>query len=453
MVKGTLLIVDDNKNVLRALQLFLQNEFESVITLHNPNQLNATLENEGIDVILLDMNFKAGISSGNEGLYWLQEIKKKDAGIEVVMFTAYGDVELAVKALKRGACDFVLKPWDNDKLLATLNAAFKLRKQTLKVHELSCKEVSLKKEINREQQILIGASPQMLKIKQLISKIAKTEANVLITGENGTGKEVIAREIHQQSLRKEELLVTVDMGAIPESLAESELFGHKKGAFTDACEDRIGKFQLAHNGTLFLDELGNIPLQVQPKLLAALQTRSITPVGSNKSTNVNIRLISATNSDIENLITEGDFREDLFYRINTIHIDIPPLRERPEDIELLAGFFLNKLSRRYHKTGLHLSSTALKKLQNHSWPGNVRELEHAMEKAIILSDTNTIKPDTFIFKNTTRTTNSQPATLEEMEKQLIQDAVHNHQGNLSIAAKQLGITRQTLYNKLKKYDV
>lgn len=453
MAEGTLLIIDDNKNVLSALDIFLQQEFKEVITLTSPKQLPSMLQSNKIDVVLLDMNFKAGANTGNEGIYWLHEIKQYDRDIEVVMFTAYGDVELAVKALKKGACDFILKPWDNDKLLATLNAAFKLRKSNLKVKELKCKTTSLKNAFNREQRILIGTSKSMLKIKRLITKVAKSDVNILLTGENGTGKEVIAREIHSQSLRADELLVTVDIGAIPETLVESELFGHKKGAFTDACEDRTGKFQLAHMGTLFLDEIGNIPLHLQPKLLVALQTRTVTPVGSNAPVPFNIRLISATNANISELVAQGQFREDLLYRLNTIHIEVPPLRDRTEDIEVLSNFFLKRLSQKYRKPQMKLGSAALKKLQRYHWPGNVRELEHTIEKAVILSDTNTITPNDFYFKNTTNVSTGVTLTLEEMEKQLILDALDKHDGNYSSVAQQLGISRQTLYNKLKKYDV
>lgn len=453
MSEGKLLIIDDNKNVLSALDIFLQNEFEEVIALTSPKQLPSTLQMQKVDVVLLDMNFKAGASTGNEGIYWLHEIKQFDPLIEVVMFTAYGDVELAVKALKKGACDFVLKPWDNDKLLATLKAAFKLRKSNLKVQELTCKETSLKSAFNREQQMLIGSSKPMLKIKQLINKVAKSDANIMLTGENGTGKEVIAREIHHHSLRADELLVTVDIGAIAETLIESELFGHKKGAFTDACDDRTGKFQLAHMGTLFLDEIGNIPLHLQPKLLVALQTRTATPVGSNTPVPFNIRLISATNSDIADLVAENKFREDLLYRLNTIHIEVPPLRERTEDIEVLARFFLKHLSQKYRKPHIKIGTEAVKKLMKYHWPGNVRELEHTIEKAVILSDTNTITPDVFYFKAPNTVSRSTPLTLEEMEKQLIFDALDRHDGNYSSVAHQLGISRQTLYNKLKKYDV
>ncbi len=453
MSNKNLLIVDDNTSILSALRIFLQSEFNEVFTLSTPNQLVSLLDKEQVDVILLDMNFKSGVATGNEGIYWLNEIKKKDKDIEVVMFTAYGDVDLAVKALKKGAFDFVLKPWDNDKLLATLCSAYKLRKSNLKVHELSCKEASLKKEINREQQILIGTSPPMLKIKQLINKVAKTDANILLTGENGTGKEVIAREIHNKSLRYRELLVDVDIGSIPDNLVESELFGHKKGAFTDAREDRIGKFQLAHGGTLFLDEIGNIPLHAQSKLLVALQSRTVSPVGSNKKITVDLRLVSATNSNIASMVNEGRFREDLLYRINTIHIEIPPLRQRIEDIELLANHFLKKISSKYMKTGIKLGSQALKKLQKYQWPGNVRELEHTIEKAVILSDSNTITPDDFFFKSTSTSPSNMALTLKEMEEKLITDAINKNDGNLSLVSKQLGISRQTLYNKLKKYGI
>jgi DNA-binding NtrC family response regulator len=368
------------------------------------------------------------------------------------MLTAYGDVELAVKALKKGASDFVVKPWDNEKLLATLQSALKLRLSNLKVKELSSRENSLIKAINQEQKVLLGTSTPMLRIKQLIAKVAKTDANILITGENGTGKEIIAREIHNQSLRKDEIIVTVDIASIPETLAESELFGHKKGAFTDAIDDRVGKFQLAHNGTLFLDEIGNIPLSLQAKLLMALQTRSVTPVGSNLPIPVNIRLVCATNNNPEKMVEENTFREDLLYRINTIHIEIPPLRERLDDIELLANHFLARYAQKYMKPNLKMGSTALKKLQKYHWPGNVRELEHAIEKAVILCETQTITPDDFFFKNTHAPKTGFSYTIEEMEKKLIASALEKHGGNYSAAAQQLGVTRQTLYNKIKKFD-
>jgi DNA-binding NtrC family response regulator len=453
MKTGKILIVDDNKSALSALSLLLQFEFATVVTISNPNQIHAELRKNDFDVILLDMNFSAGINSGNEGLFWLGEIKKKNPTTEVVMITAYGDVELAVKALKLGAADFILKPWENEKLIATLHSTLKLRKSNLEVEQLKKREQTIKDELNTEQRLIIGSSPKIMRVLQTVSKVAKTDANVLITGENGTGKELIAREIHRKSARHKELLVTVDMGAIAETLFESELFGHKKGAFTDAHEDRIGKFQLAHKGSLFLDEIGNLPLPLQSKLLVALESRTIIPVGGNQPVPIDIRLISATNSKLDTMIHSGHFREDLLYRLNTISIEVPPLRERLEDIENLAYFFIHRFEKKYQKPGLKLSSQALKKLTKHHWPGNIRELQHTLEKAVIMADSPILSPDDFIFKNTSSHNGSEIATLEDMEKQMIETAIEKHGGNLSAVATQLGITRQTLYNKMKRYDL
>jgi DNA-binding NtrC family response regulator len=397
MQNGKILIVDDNKSALSALRMLLQLEFETVVTIASPNQIKVELGKDDFDVVLLDMNFSAGINSGNEGLFWLGEIKSVSPSIEVIMITAYGDVELAVKALKQGAADFILKPWENEKLLATIKSIFKLRRSNKQVEELKQREQTIKRELNLEQRPIVGSSPGIVHMMQMISKVAKTDANVLITGENGTGKELVAREIHRKSGRHRELLVTVDMGAIPEPLFESELFGHKKGAFTDAKEDRIGKFQLAHTGSLFLDEIGNLPLSMQSKLLAILQNHTITPVGSNQEVYIDIRLISATNSDLEQLVAQQKFREDLLYRINTIWIEVPPLRERGTDIELLAGYFLKYYEKKYRKSALKISTQAMHKLMKYPWPGNVRELQHMVEKAVILSDSGTFKPDDFIF--------------------------------------------------------
>ncbi len=450
MQEGKLLIVDDNKSALKALEIFLQYEFEKVKTISNPNQITSLLESEEYDVILLDMNFTAGVSNGNEGFYWLNEISKTANGVEIVLFTSYGDVELAVRSVKEGAADFIIKPWDNDKMIATLKSAYRLGQSKREVKILRNKEVQLKREINKEHKTLIGSSVSMQNIMQLVSKVAKTEANILITGENGTGKEIVAREIHRQSLRNNELIISVDMGAITETLFESELFGHKIGAFTDAKEDKTGKFELANKGTLFLDEIGNLPMPSQSKILATLENRKIIPVGSNKETPIDIRLICATNSDISAMVDEGRFREDLLYRINTIHIEIPPLRERLDDIDLLANFFLEKYSHKYSKSNMVISQSALKLLRKHHWPGNVRELQHTIEKAVILSDSATLHTDDFFFRKTGRTKGNLPETLDEMEKRMIEDALMNHQGKYSLAAKQLGISRQTLYNKLKK---
>jgi DNA-binding NtrC family response regulator len=362
-------------------------------------------------------------------------------------------VELAVKALKLGASDFILKPWENEKLVATLNSVLKLRKSNRELEQLKKREGSMKNELQADQRLIIGSSQPVLNMLKIIQKVAKTNANVLITGENGTGKELVAREIHNKSARSKELLVTVDMGAIPETLFESELFGHKKGAFTDAREDRMGKIQLADKGTLFFDEIGNLPLSLQSKLLVALQNRTINPVGSNNAVSVDIRLISATNRNLDDLVHCQEFREDLLYRLNTIKIEVPPLRERGDDIELLANFFLNSYLKKYNKPSLKLSPQAIRKLSGYSWPGNIRELQHTLEKAVILSDGSTLKPEDFIFRPLKKTSPDIPLTLDEMEKRLIEDAMGFHNGNLSAVANRLGISRQTLYNKLKRYDL
>jgi DNA-binding NtrC family response regulator len=453
MLTGKILIVDDNKSVLSALKLFLQGEFELVETIASPNLIMSALGKNDFDLVLLDMNFSTGINTGNEGLFWLDEIKKETPTTEVVMITAYGDIELAVKALKQGAADFIVKPWENVKLLATLKSTLKLRRSNIKVEELRQREQRLKSELHQEQRPIVGSSPGILQMMQVISKVARTDANVLITGENGTGKELVAREIHRKSDRCGELLVTADMGAIPETLFESEFFGHKKGSFTDAHEDRIGKFQLAHKGSLFLDEIGNLPLSLQSKLLTTLQNRTIMPVGSNQPVTIDIRLICATNCDLGQFIAEQKFREDLLYRINTICIEVPPLRERGQDIELLATFFLKCFEKKYRKPTLKLSTPAMHKLMKYAWPGNVRELQHTIEKAVILSDSPTLKADDFVFKATGRVAQSTLQTFEEMEKQMIEAALEKHNGKHNAVANQLGISRQTLYNKMKRYDL
>lgn len=453
MQTGKILIADDNKNTLSALKMLLQLEFETVIGIANPNLILSELQKTDMDIVLLDMNFSAGINTGNEGLYWLSEIKKANPTTEVVMITAYGDVELAVKALKKGAADFILKPWENEKLLATLKATLKLRRSNVKVEELKQREQTLKRGLNQEYRQILGSSPEMLKLMRTIAKVAKTDANVLITGENGTGKELVAQEIHRRSERGEELLVSVDMGAIPETLFESELFGHKKGSFTDAREDRVGKFQLAHRGTLFLDEIGNLPLSMQSKLLTTLQNRTVIPVGSNEPLPVDIRLICATNCNLEQLVTQQRFREDLLYRINTIWIEVPPLRERGEDIEMLTLFFLSYFEKKYRKPKLSISPQAMRKLKEYLWPGNVRELQHTVEKAVILCDSAILNEDEFIFRPSGKLSDVSFLTLEEMEKQMIEVALEKHNGKHTAVANQLGISRQTLYNKIKRYDL
>ncbi len=451
MAKGNLLIVDDNKSILSALEILLATEFQTVTTLSDPNQIPSELRKKDYNLVVLDMNFNAGINTGNEGIYWLNRIKETNPEISVVMITAYGDVELTVKALKAGATDFVLKPWDNAKLIATLKSALQLNLSKKEVSQLKEKEKGLKSEINREQKFIVGSSPKLMNVLNLVRKVAKTDANVMITGENGTGKELIAQEIHRLSNRSEEVLVSVDMGAITETLFESELFGHVKGAFTDARENRPGKFEVADKGSLFLDEIGNLSFHLQAKLLAAIQNRQISRIGSNQIVAIDIRLICATNKNLESMVQDGHFREDLLYRINTIQIEVPPLRERGNDILVLAEFFLKKYSSKYNKPGLKINQKAQEKLLKYSWPGNIRELQHTIEKAVILSENNVLKPDDFFMRPIVSGKNITPEmTLEEMERRMINLAIEKSGGNLSAAADQLGITRQTLYNKIKK---
>ncbi|MEI6142177.1 MAG: sigma-54 dependent transcriptional regulator [Mariniphaga sp.] len=454
MSKGNILIVDDNKSILSALEIFLAPEFQTVTTLTNPNQIPTELRRKDYNIVILDMNFNAGINSGNEGIYWLGRIKETNPEVSVVMITAYGDIELTVKALKLGATDFFLKPWDNNKLLATLKSALQLSWSKKEVFQLKEKEKGLKTEINREQKNIVGSSPQLVQMMNLVQKVAKTDANVLITGENGTGKELIAHEIHRLSARSREVLVSVDMGAITETLFESELFGHVKGAFTDARESRSGKFEIADKGSLFLDEIGNLSFHLQAKLLAAIQNRQIARVGSNQSIPIDIRLICATNKNLDSMVQDGLFREDLLYRINTIQIEVPPLRERGRDILVLADFFLQKYATKYNKPNLRIIQQAQEKLLNYAWPGNIRELQHTIEKAVILSEGDILKgEDFFIRPSVNEKVNESELTLEDMEKRMISFSIGKNNGNLSAVAEQLGISRQTLYNKMKKFGI
>ena len=448
--QGTILVVDDNKGILTAVQMLLGTCFEKVITISTPNKIKATLHDENIDVVLLDMNFSAGINTGNEGLFWLSEIKKEDASIQVVLFTAYADIDLAVRGIKEGAADFVVKPWDNAKLLETLKTAYNIRTANHKGFSI----VTDKLVVSKESGMFWGESNAMQQLRSLIEKVARTDANILVTGENGTGKEMLAREIHLLSNRKKETLVPVDMGAITETLFESELFGHVKGAFTDARADRPGKFEVANKGTLFLDEIGNLSYHLQAKLLTALQRRSIVRVGSNTPIPVNIRLICATNRDLQEMVQKGDFREDLLYRINTIHVEIPPLRERPEDIVPLTEIFLSKYTKIYGKTAMCLSLDAKEKLKAQPWFGNIRELEHTIEKAVIIAESSVLDGNDFDFPRAKKKPVTKEATtLEEMEYNMIKNAMDKYSGNLSLVASQLGISRQTLYNKIKRYEL
>jgi len=447
---GNLLIVDDNKAIRTTLELLLPAHFERVLSIAAPNRIPEMLRNHpDLDVVLLDMNFHAGINTGNEGMYWLREIKKLRPNLSVVLFTAYADIELAVAAIKEGATDFVEKPWNNEKLVVTLQNAATLTRNNQKIKNL--------KELKQEYPTMFwGNSEPMLQLKHIVEKAAPTDANILIVGENGTGKEMLAHEIHKHSARKEELLVSVDMGAVIETLFESELFGHAKGAFTDAKTERAGKFEIAGGGTLFLDEIGNLPLHLQAKLLATLQSRKIVRVGENIPRDIDIRLITATNRDLGKMVEANMFREDLFYRINTIILHLPPLRERGIDLNAFAEIFLEKYAKKYEKKCQTFSAQALKKLHAHPWPGNIRELQHTVEKAVIMCDSYQISADDLLItkigagKNVTA---NKTVTLTEMEQEMIRKTMIACEGNLSEVADKLGITRQTLYNKLKKYNL
>lgn len=448
---GSILIVDDNRNILSALEILLRPVFGEVTSLTSPEHIQSELRKADYNIVMLDMNFRAGVNTGNEGIFWLEKIREINPDISVVMITAYGDIETAVKALKAGATDFVLKPWDNEKLIATLKLALELNLSKKEVKHLRELEYGLKKELIRDQKYIIGSSPQLNSVLNLVRKVAKTDANVLITGENGTGKELIAREIHRLSSRSAEALVSVDVGSLSETLFESELFGHMKGAFTDAHENRQGKFETADKGTLFLDEIGNLSLHLQSKILSAIENRQITRIGSNQVIPVDIRLVCATNRNPDTMVRDGLFREDLLYRINTIQVELPPLRERGNDIIILAEYFLKKYTYKYKKPDLRLNRQAADKMMNYSWPGNVRELEHTIEKAVILSDSSILKPeDLYLKPSSTFTGSGSFTTLDEMERHMIQQALDSNNGNFTAAADQLGITRQTLYNRMKK---
>ncbi|WP_020527262.1 sigma-54-dependent transcriptional regulator [Flexithrix dorotheae] len=459
---GKILIIDDNEDILRAGRLFLKRHFLQVDVEKNPENIPDLLNNENYDVILLDMNFTKDVSSGHEGFLWLDKILEIDPSAVVVMITAYGGIEMAVKTIKEGATDFVLKPWENEKLLATLSSAIKLKESRTELDELKIKQKQLTHDINKSFPEIIGQSPSMLKIFETISLVAKTDANILILGENGTGKELIAKAIHQQSNRSEEIFMSVDLGAVSETLFESELFGHVKGAFTDAKEDRPGRFETASGGSIFLDEIGNLSLPLQAKLLTVLQNRTVTRVGSNKQRTINIRLICATNMHLYDMVKEKTFRQDLLYRINTIEINLPPLRERIEDIPLLADHFLKFYNKKYNKTVRALSPALLKRMQKYHWPGNIRELQHAMERAVIMSQGSVLEPEQFFFsgaggqKSPERSGDEislEDYDLEKVEKILIRKVLQKHNGNISKAASELGLTRSSLYRRLEKYEL
>lgn len=453
--KGKILVVDDNEEILVALRLFLLNHFEQVTTEKNPEMIASRMQKDSYDVIILDMNFKAGINTGNEGLFWLNKILEMDQSVSVVFVTAYAGIELAVNAIKQGAVDFIEKPWDDDKMLATVLKAYEIRRSKLEINRLRDKQEHLIEKIDNQYDFFKGKAASMENVYRAIEKVAATEANILILGENGTGKEIVAREIHRRSSRSKEVFVGVDLGSLSSTLFESELFGHVRGAFTDAREDRPGRFEIASGGTLFLDEIGNLPAALQSKLLSTIQGREVTRLGSNHPVQVDIRLISATNRPVFELIEQGLFREDLLYRINTIQIELPPLRDRKEDIPGLLDFFLNKYLLKYGKPGFRIEKPAMEKLLKYGWPGNIRELQHMTEKAVIMGEGDTLHAEDFFMGSRIRAANVNPETLnlEQLEKDAIMRAIDKNGGNISRAVKDLGISRRALYYKLQKYDI
>jgi two-component system response regulator HydG len=450
------LIVDDNEDILIAAKLLLKPYAAIIETEKNPNNIPELLKKGSYDVIFLDMNFTQDMTSGKEGFFWLNEILKIDPTSVVILITAYGDVEMAVKAVKEGATDFVLKPWQNEKFIATYSAALKLHESKLEIHSLRSQQKYLSDDLDKKFHDLVGVSDPIQNVFRTIEKVAKTDANVLILGENGTGKELVARALHRQSKRGNEVFINVDMGALTPTLFESELFGHVKGAFTDAKEERVGRFEAASGGTLFLDEVGNIPLELQAKLLTVLQNRSVARVGSNTYRPINIRLICATNRPIYDMVKEGKFRQDLLYRINTVEIGIPPLRERKEDIQLLAEYFLDIFKKQYNKPDLSVPVITMKRLENYQWPGNVRELQHAIERSVIMCESNELLSSDFFFaasSNKDETFVLDNYNLENVEKTVIQKVLREHNGNITKAAKELGLTRTSLYRRMEKYGL
>lgn len=454
--KGNILVVDDDADVLQAARLFLKQHVKSIETEKDPKSIPNLLKNNRYDLILLDMNFTEDVSSGKEGFFWLQKILEIDPSIAVILITAYGDIDKAVKAVKAGATDFVLKPWKNEKLLTTVLSAMQLTDSKRELADLKETQKQINSDIDYHYRDIIGRSPAMLNVFKTIEKVAATDANVLILGENGTGKEMIARALHRRSARHENVFMSVDMGAISESLFESELFGYTKGAFTDAKEDKAGRFELANRGTLFLDEIGNLPLALQAKLLTVLQNRKVTRVGSATSKEVDIRLVCATNQSLNEMVSDSTFRQDLLFRINTIEIHLPPLRERTEDIEALTNHFLKLYASKYKKEVSGCSKETISKLEKHTWPGNVRELQHAVERAVIMCDSNVLEPSDFLL--TQETSDAEQVlfddyNLEEVEKMVLRKALKKHEGNISKAAEELGLTRASLYRRMDKYGL
>jgi DNA-binding NtrC family response regulator len=455
MNTSKILIIDDDRDILETARMFLKQEFTLVQIEEKPASALALLKEQEFDVILLDMNFKKGVNDGEEGFHWLGEILKLDPNAVVILITAYGEVDLAVKAMKMGATDFVLKPWKNQKLLATILSALQLRQTRKEVEKLKVTQEKLSDEIDHPYSDFIGLSPAIQRVRELVSRVAITDADVLILGENGTGKELVARAIHRQSNRKDTVFINVDLGAITETLFESELFGHVKGAFTDAKQDKAGRFEIASEGTLFLDEIGNLSPALQSKLLTVLQSRKVQRVGSNKEIPVDFRLISATNMPLNEMVGEKKFRQDLLYRINTVEIRVPPLRERTDDIPLLTEHFLHRYGQKYKRTGMKIDKSVMTKMKNYPWPGNIRELQHAIERAVILNEGKIIQSTELLIGSTSSLAKQEntPLTLDDMEKQFIIQSLKDHDGHVSNTAKTLGMTRTALYRRMKKHGI
>lgn len=456
MNDATVLVFDDEEDILLSLKMLLKKKVKSIFTESNPYHIPRMIRMHQPDIVLLDMNFRAGAIRGDEGLQWLTKIKELDQDIQVIVITAHGDVDFAVKALKLGATDFIEKPWQNEKLLATVQSAITIRQSQKEIKQLQDTRKVLNDQLNNMSEEIIGSSQSMKKVFQSIKKVAVTEANVLILGENGTGKELVARAIHQASARSQEVFIKVDLGAIPDSLFESELYGHIKGAFTDAKENRIGRFQAAQNGTLFLDEIGNLSLTNQAKLLSSIQNRYVVPIGSNQPVPIDIRLICATNMPIADMVNNKTFRQDLLYRINTVEIKVPPLRNRIGDVPVLCEYFLSQYSRKYNKPNLSISLEGLRQLELYDWPGNVRELSHLIERAVIMSDQNEIDPDDLFLDQSTSTiefSHTHPLNIAQMERKLVLKALQINRGNITKAAEDLGLTRAALYRRMDKFNL
>jgi len=453
MVSARILIIDDNIQILESLRILLKDEFETIDIIRKPSRIQEMLWRNHYDILLLDMNFVMGETTGNEGIFWLHEVHRTDPLLPIILITAYGDIELAVKAIREGATDFITKPWDPEKLIITLKNAYNLRKSHQEVNKLKNRQKQLSEDLERGFRMFHGTSDVMRELMETVSRVASTDASVLILGENGTGKEVLAREIHRHSHRAEQIFVGVDVASLTESLFESEMFGHVKGAFTDARQDRVGRFENAHGGTLFLDEIGNIPLAIQAKLLQVIQNRELMRVGDHTPIPIDIRLITATNRPLKRMVSEGTFREDLFYRLNTVSIEVPPLRDRGEDILILGDLFLEQYRRKYHKPNLKLGKRAREKILEYTWPGNVRELKHTMERAVILGEDSLLGPDDLRLFDPGEPPGASSFRLEDVERHTIVSVLDKCKGNLTKAASMLDISRTTLYAKLKKYAI